>query len=193
MNLRRLRILVLLPALLLLGGLLGAPQASASAGSPYCGLWWGSLPEKDWSSSGIDVLVDVRAGQHACFDRVVVDLRGPAGEAPPYDIRYVDSVHQPGSGHRVDLRGGAALQVVVGAPSYEGYGRPTYQPANRDEIVDVEDFRTLEQVAWAGSYEGRTTLGIGTRARLPFRVFFLLDDPDAGLPTRLVIDVAHSW
>ena len=48
-------------------------------------------------------------------------------------------------------------------------------------------------MAGAGSFEGQSTLGIGTRARLPFRVFMLLDDPDAGLATRLVVDVAHRW
>ena len=50
-------------------------------------------------------------------DWVVLDLRGPAGAAPPYDIRYVDSVHESGSGRPVDLRGGAALQLTVTAPS----------------------------------------------------------------------------
>ncbi|WP_347058863.1 hypothetical protein ABC795_00690 [Blastococcus sp. HT6-30] len=58
--------------------------------------------------------------------------------------------------------------------------------------MDVDDFRTFEQVAWAGSYEGRTTLGIGTRARLPFRTFPLLGTPGDDA-VRLVIDVAHRW
>jgi hypothetical protein len=40
-------------------------------------------------------------------------------------------------------------------------------------------------VAWAGSFEGQSTIGLGVRARLPFRVL--------QLPGRLVIDVAHHW
>ncbi|MET9634609.1 hypothetical protein ABZX92_44900, partial [Lentzea sp. NPDC006480] len=60
-----------------------------------------------------------------------------------------------------------------------------YQPANPAEVVDVTGYRTFRQVAWAGSWEGTTDLGLGTRARLPFRVFTL--------PDRIVVDVAHQW
>ena len=51
-------------------------------------------------------------------------------------------------------------------------------------------YRTFRQVAWAGSFEGRTTVGLGVRAWLPFRVF-TLTGPDSG--SRLVIDIAHTW
>jgi hypothetical protein len=51
--------------------------------------------------------------------------------------------------------------------------------------VNVSGYRTFRQVAWAGSFEGVTTVGLGTRARLPFRVFTL--------PGRVVVDVAHRW
>lgn len=43
---------------------------------------------------------------------------------------------------------------------------------------------------WAGTFEGYTSLGLGVRARLPFRVF-ALDGPGDG--SRLVVDVAHRW
>jgi hypothetical protein len=42
----------------------------------------------------------------------------------------------------------------------------------------------------AGSFEGLTTIGLGVRAKLPFRVF-TLNGPDGH--SRLVIDVAHRW
>jgi hypothetical protein len=45
-------------------------------------------------------------------------------------------------------------------------------------------------LASAGSFEGQTTIGLGVRARLPFRVF-TLDGPGNG--SRIVIDVAHHW
>jgi hypothetical protein len=57
----------------------------------------------------------------------------------------------------------------------------------------VTGFRTVRQVAWAGSYEGTTSLGVGTRARLPFRVFTLLGSPGDDQAVRLVIDVGHRW
>jgi len=82
----------------------------------------------------------------------------------------------------VPLRGGAYLQVVVLAPAY-------WAPANRGEVVDVTGYRTLRQVAWANSFEGQTTIGVGVRARLPFRVF-TLDGPNG---SRVVLDVAHQW
>jgi hypothetical protein len=75
--------------------------------------------------------------------------------------------------------------------AHDDQGRPTYTPADRREVVDVSGYRTLRQVAWLGSFEGRTGLGIGTRARLPFRAF-VLEGSSAGVD-RLVIDVAHRW
>ena len=54
----------------------------------------------------------------------------------------------------------------------------------------MSGYRTFRQVAYAGSFEGQTTIGLGVRARLPFRVFTLAGP---GSNTRLVIDVAHTW
>ncbi|MDF2144717.1 hypothetical protein [Knoellia sp. p5-6-4] len=42
---------------------------------------------------------------------------------------------------------------------------------------------------WDSSFEGDTQLGLGVRARLPFRVSTLQD----AMTSRLVIDVAHRW
>ena len=62
---------------------------------------------------------DVRAGRHACFDRLVVDLGGQDVRFGSYDVRYVPLVHADGSGAAVPLRGGADLQVVLRAPAYD--------------------------------------------------------------------------
>ena len=69
-------------------------------------------------------------------------------------------------------------------------GQPTYRPVNVKELTNVTGYRTFRQIAWAGSFEGRTTVGLGVRARLPFRVFTLAGPGDG---SRLVIDVAHTW
>jgi hypothetical protein len=138
------------------------------------------------------VVTDLRTGRHGCFDRLVVDLGGPAVGAS-YDVRYVRAVHSAGSGARVPLQGGAFLQVVLRAPSYDEDGEATYLPPDRNRVVDVSGYRTLRQVGWAGSFEGRTSLGIGVRARLPFRTFTLLGTPGSDDAARLVIDVAHAW
>jgi hypothetical protein len=57
----------------------------------------------------------------------------------------------------------------------------------------VKGFRTFRQVAYAGSFEGQTTFGLGVRARLPFRVFVLAGSPGDRHGAMLVIDVAHRW
>lgn len=158
----------------------------ASATTSYCGLVWGSLAKSDGDMSGAPV-TNVRTGQHYCFDRMVVDLNGPVDG---YNVRYVSQVTQDGSGFPVDLRGNAFLQVTVNAPAYDENGNPTYVFANEDELTNVAGYQTFRQVAWAGSFEGRTDIGLGVRARLPFRVF-TLDGPGSG--SRLVVDVAHFW
>jgi hypothetical protein len=166
-------------------GIVGWVGPASAADSPYCGIRWGSLA-KQAAPTGSSQLTGVRAGQHACFDRLVLDLSGRGGF---YDVRYVDQVTQDGSGFVVPLRGGARLQIVS-APAYDASGRPTYRPANPAELVGVAGWRTFRQVAYAGSFEGQSTIGLGVRARLPFRVF-TLDGPGTG--SRLVIDVAHLW
>jgi len=163
-------------------GLTGAQAATA------CPTGWGSLAKAGPTMSQASVH-DVRAGRHACFDRLVIDLRGKVGRS--YDVRYVRTVTEDGSGRLVPLRGGAFLQLVVRAPAYDSWtGRATFAPPNRREVANVTGFQTMRQVAWGGSFEGHTTLGVGVRARLPFRVT-ILDGP--GRDSRVVLDVAHRW
>lgn len=163
-----------------------ATTLSTAVTSSTCSVTWGSLP-KGSSRSSSAVLTGVRSGQHACYDRLVIDLRGPI---VGYDVRYVDTVRADGSGTPIPLRGGARLAVVVLVPAYDSAGQPTYRPVNVRELTNVTGYRTFRQVAWAGSFEGRTTVGLGVRARLPFRVFTLAGPGDG---SRLVIDVAHTW
>lgn len=163
-----------------------ALTASAADAAPYCGIHWGSLA-KSTGTMTTAPLVNVRSGQHSCYDRLVVDIAGPAAG---YSVQYVEPVLADGSGMPVALRGGARLQVVVKAPAYSSKGSATFVPANRAEVVGVAGYQTFRQVAWAGSFEGQTTLGLGVRARLPYRVFTLAGP---GSATRVVIDVAHHW
>jgi hypothetical protein len=155
--------------------------ATSQAAAPYCGITWGSLT-KSHAATTMPLLTGIRAGRHDCYDRLVFDLRG---NASGYHASYVTRVTEDASGRVVPLRGGAKLQLTVNAPAYDLAGRPTYRYANRAELVNVAGYRTFRQVAWAGSFEGTTTVGLGVRARLPFRVFTL--------PGRVVVDVAHAW
>lgn len=167
-------------------GLVTTLAPGAAQAAPFCGQAWGSLPESDLRMD-VDPVDGVRAGRHACFDRLVVDV---GGDVAGYDVRYVPQVVQDGSGFPVPLRGGADLQVVVRNPVVDQRGHAGWDPSRPSELVDVRGWRTFRQVAYAGSFEGQTTIGLGVRARLPFRVF-ALDGPGDG--SRLVIDVGHHW
>lgn len=175
---------VLLGLLLASITLVAAPAGAATR--PYCGLTWGSLA-KVVPANSVAPLTQVRAGRHACYDRVVLDV---SGDVAGYTAHYVPQVVQDGSGLPIALRGGARIQLTANLPAYDELGNPTYSPANPAELVDVTGYRTLRQLAWAGSYEGYSSVGIGVRARLPFRVF-TLDGPGSG--ARIVVDVAHRW
>jgi hypothetical protein len=192
--LRRTRVMVVLAAIAAVGvtpiAVASASSAGSSSGSssataaaaPYCGITWGSLARTAGATT-MPQLTNVRAGRHDCYDRLVLDVRGGAGTG--YWVNYVTNVTADGSGHVVPVRGGAKLSIIAQAPSYDQDGVPTYTFANHKELVNVSGYRTFRQVAWAGSFEGNTTVGLGVRARLPFRVFTL--------PGKLVIDVAHAW
>ena len=185
----RLRVLLVLLVALTLGGLVVPAPASAT---PYCGIRWGSLPQ---AQSGVDGrnehVDDIRVGRHRCFDRLVVDLI----DAPGFDsfsVGYAPGGIRDGADEPVRLRGGAALEVEVGATAYDASGVIHYDPADLAELVDVSGFRTFRQVSWVVVGGDRTVIGIGTRARLPVCAF-MLPDPTSGEKTRLVIDVAHRW
>ena len=66
----------------------------------------------------------------------------------------------------------------------------TYTPAKSTEIVQTWGARTLRQGVWLGSYEGQTSIGLGVRSRLPYRVT-VVDDP--GSKSRVIVDIAHTW
>ena len=193
-----------LAAVLALG--LGAPALASGPGAthaqlagvgvsvglqsaPYCGIYWGSLPRTNGTAGTSGTVDNVRAGRHACFDRLVVDVDDVPGSMT-YDVRYVDELRAPGSGQEIELDGGATLQIVLRAPAYDDAGQATYTPSNSTRLVGVGGWSTFRQVAMAGSFEGQTTFGLGVRARLPYRAF-VLDGPGDG--ARLVVDVAHRW
>jgi hypothetical protein len=170
---------------------LAVPMSASGTTTPYCGITWGSLAKQgaaiNPASSRQPSLVNVRAGRHACFDRLVLDI-GKGGSAR---VRYVTNVLTQGKGDVVPLRGGARLEIVALVAAYDiNTGQSTYRPANIGELVNVTGFQTFRQVGYGGSFESTTSIGLGVRARLPFRVFGLTGPGDR---SRIVIDVAHRW
>jgi hypothetical protein len=163
-------------------GIASVPASASAVNASECQLSWGSGPNSTPPTTG-GHLTDIRAGQKECYDRLVFDLSAEAEHG--FTVSYVDHVSEDATGAPVPLRGGAILQITLHAPAYDEASQPTYQYENRAELVDTNGFQTFRQVAWAGSWEGTTVIGLGVRAQLPYRVF-AYDD-------RVVVDVAHTW
>jgi len=137
----------------------------------------------------------VRVGRHECYDRVVFDLNSvvPGADVAGYAVAYVDGeVTADASGEPVPTAGRSALQIVVRAPIWGTSGHQPWRPAARigDDLVPVAELRgwsTFQQIAFAGSFEGTTTIAVGLPAELPFRVGSYERDGY----THVYVDVAH--
>ena len=180
--------LSLIVALMVLAGVAVAfPERAVAASRPYCGIWWGSQP-KSAGGDRADFLMEGRVGRHPCYDRLVFELHGPVAGV---DARYVrrvplaDGVPQP--------RGGARLYVRIPTslpPASALDGEVRADIPLTDRMYDVRSFRTFRDVTWGGVHDDGVRIGLGVRARLPFRTF-VLDGP--GHRSRVVVDVAHRW
>jgi hypothetical protein len=123
-------------------------------------------------------LVDVRAGRHPGFDRVVFEFRGAA--VPRHRIGYVDQLVQDGSGEPVAVAGAADLEVVFhGVNAHDDDGTPTVGPRRFSTGLPA-----VKEVAQTGDFEAVVGYGIGIDRQRPIKVSTLSN------PSRLVVDVA---
>jgi hypothetical protein len=159
-----------------------APTVAAPTPARTCPVGWGS-EQKSLPAMGTAPLRVVRAGTFDCADRVEFEFDGPA---VGYSVSYVDTVIQDGSGAELAVPGGARLQLQLHHPAYDDQGRPTFFRRVGDAAAEVRGYPTLTSAVFGGSFEGYTTIGIGVRARLPFRV-----SVEDGV--RIVVEVAHRW
>ncbi|MGI5452301.1 AMIN-like domain-containing (lipo)protein [Streptomyces sp. CA-249302] len=171
----------------LLATTLPADAAPATATRTACPTGWGSQAKRHTASTTTPVK-NIRTGRHACYDRMVVDIPGAAKGSLGYSVRYVDHLYQDGSGRLIPVGGGAVLEVRVTAPAYDpATGKPTYPARAGHPLpgIDLKGYRTFRDTRFAGSFEGDTQLGLGVRARLPFRVLRVTG--------HVIVDVAHNW
>ncbi len=159
-----------------------AAHASAPK-KPHCQTAWGSAPETAGGITPVESpITRLSAGRHACFDRFVVTVAGT--QPAPYDVRYVPVI--TGTDDRAHaLRGNGDLQVTVFAPAHDDAFNPTITG-----VPSVRGFTALRQVKLIESFEGVSVIGLGTRGKLPFRVFTLAGPDNSH---RVVVDVAHRW
>src|SRR3954470_5554057 len=72
--------------------LLGLIAPTGASAAPYCGITWGSLDKVSGSGPVTGALLsNVRAGEQTCYDRLVLDIRGPANFAS-WRVQYVNHV-----------------------------------------------------------------------------------------------------
>jgi len=122
--------------------------------------------------------VDIRLGDHSCFERVVIELAG-SGDWPGWAAEYVDDPVSLGeSDLSVEIAGDATLLVRMGTwmPTMEGDG---YSGPTQFFPTTVEHIAELRQTE---NWEGMTIWAIGIDAEYPFTVTMLQ------APARLVID-----
>jgi hypothetical protein len=125
------------------------------------------------------ILVDVRAGGHAGFDRVVFEFQG---DVPQHRIGYVGQLVEDGSGNPVSVAGAADLEVVFqGANAHREDGSPTISPRRFSPGLPA-----VKEIAQLGDFEAVVSYGIGVDQRRPIQVSTLSN------PSRLVIDIATT-
>ncbi|MFB9239414.1 hypothetical protein ACFFWC_28425 [Plantactinospora siamensis] len=164
-----------------------AAQVAATA-TPYCGITWGSA-DKSGGALATAPLIEVRAGQQDCYDRLVFEIDGPANG---YRVRYGEAYTQ-GQGLALSpyTAGGAVLEVTLLDPVADpNTGTVRYPASTGAHPLNLLGYQTLRDVVYGGSSEGYTTFAVGVRDRLPFRVTVLTGP---GTHSRIVLDVAHRW
>ncbi|MFD8542866.1 hypothetical protein [Streptomyces sp. NPDC059649] len=175
-------------------GVLGTAGMAGAATGPVgthgtvtaCTTNWGSL-DKSATEANTQPLKNITTSQNTCYDRMVFDIGGATGKIG-YHVGYVDAFHQDGSGEQIPVQGGAILQVYVSAPSYDpATGKQTYAGTAGKPLpgVNISGYRTFKDTRFGASFEGQTQIGLGVRAKLPFRV------QQSG--NQLIVDVAHTW
>jgi hypothetical protein len=137
----------------------------------------------DWSTRPVTVshplvapplrfLTEVRFGDHPGDDPAYSRVTFAFEEGlPSYEVRYVASLEQEGSGDPVPVPGNAVLRIVFrDATGYDDAGRETDRPGG------TVGYPTLRGYGFGGDFEGHMTFGLGIQVAagsdqtLPVRV-----------------------
>lgn len=127
------------------------------------------------------LLTGVRAGDHAEYERVVIEL-GERGEGfPSYEVAFIDRpLHDCGSGAETFPVGDAWLEIRLHpADAHTPEGAPTIPHTPRD----LPGLANLKRLYTTCDFEGIVTLVVAMESPGKFRVFELQ------APRRIVIDV----
>ena len=123
-------------------------------------------------------VLDLRFAAHPDFDRVVIDLRGPAPQVRDGRSRRF---FFEGSGKPVPIRGAAGVFLSITASGHDAAGNNLYAGPR----IARPRFDTLKALAITGDFEGQVTFAFALRHRADYTVRHLT------APSRLVIDFQH--
>lgn len=169
-------------------GIAGAAtgQADQAVSAAACSASWNS-DTKSADDATAKSLRNITTGKHTCYDRMVFDIKGATSKIG-YHVGYVTKFRQSGTGDQIRVNGGAILELVVNSPSYNpsNPAQKTYagKPGKSLPGVNVTGYKTFRDTKFGASIEGQTQVGLGLRAKLPFRVQQSGD--------KLIVDVAHA-
>ena len=153
--------------------------APARAGNPAGQPEW-SAERRSAGAAGtaISTLREMRVGNNAGFDRLVLDF----GDAPipAYEVEYVDGpVPQCGSGDPSEVAGNGRLRVrLLSTRAHDDAGRATVR--ERQIVPSTPVLREIEIVC---DFEGQVEVVLGVQTPNPYRVLVVPS------PNRLIVDV----
>ncbi|HUP19437.1 MAG TPA: hypothetical protein VM778_05725 [Gemmatimonadota bacterium] len=157
-----------------------APRAAPVDPSGPTAGWTAGILQGDPDPDGIATLVEVRAGRHPGFDRLVWTFREGR---PGWKVEYVDRpVRECGSGRSVPLPGDGWLEVrFEPARSHDDEGRST-----AGALDATPGLARVLSVARTCDFEAVVVFVLAVDSPEPYRVLELDDPP------RLVVDVRHA-
>lgn len=132
-----------------------------------------STDTRDVAGPGEDVVImDLRAGSHDGFDRVVYEFNGT--QSPSFATQWVDTPMSYGSDAALPIAGNAFLRLEI---------RNTTDDSGRDYTHDATA-GNVQEIFHTSAHKvlGATEYFIGLDKQRPFRIYYLDD------PSRLVID-----
>jgi len=128
------------------------------------------------AKTGQPLLTDVRVGKNDGYDRIVFEFQGTA--LPSYEVKYVQSVSQCGSGKPVTTSGAAQLSITFRpAVAHDAGGNATV--ASSDIVANLQSLKEAKPTC---DFEGVVSWVVGSVFRA-YRVIELQN------PTRLAIDI----
>jgi hypothetical protein len=107
--------------------------------------------------------VQLRLGEHACYESLVIQLDGDSDTKPGIHAHYVNApIKADPSNKPIKVDGKAFLEVHLGASMHDAAGQLiAFRTVGPSEGVINEVLRTSD-------YEGQSSLVIGLDKRLPF-------------------------